>query len=179
MSAYRILLVDDNPDVLRTIGAYFEKLGHTVTRAATGEEALSLFERVQPHVTLLDFQMPGLSGLEVLERLRRKHAIVLMLTGHGEIGTAVEAMRLGAENFLQKPVDMNHLQQAVEKAAEKAVLRTEVVSLRARLPNRRKRVTQGVVMTLLVVAAVLLGLTIGRDRARNVPPVPVPIEEGR
>lgn len=177
--SYRILLVDDDPDVLRSIGAYFEKLGHDVSRAASGEEALGMYERTQPHVTLLDYQMPGMSGLDLLEKLRRRGAIVLMLTGHGEIDTAVEAMRLGAENFLQKPVDMNHLQQAVEKAGEKAALRTEVVSLRKRVPNARKRAIQAMVVTGLVVAAVLVGLAIGSERAPDLPPIPVPIEEGR
>lgn len=178
MSPYRILLVDDEPDVLRSIGAYFEKLGHEVFRAANGEEALATFERAQPHVTILDYQLPDMSGMDVLGRLKRRHAVVLMLTGHGEIDTAVEAMRLGAETFLQKPVDMNHLQQAVEKAAEKAALRHEVVHLRSRLPNARRRMVQSVVVAVLIVAAVLLGLAIGRDRTREVPPIPVPIEGG-
>lgn len=179
MSVYSILLVDDDLDVLRAVGGYFEKLGHTVTRATNGEEALGLYEQVRPHVTILDYQMPGLSGLEVLERLRRNHAIVLMLTGNGKIDTAVEAMRLGAENFLQKPVDMDHLLQAVEKAAEKAILRTEIVQLRARLPNRRKRMRQSLAVLVMLAAAVLLGLAIGQEGRPDPPSVPVPLEEGR
>jgi DNA-binding NtrC family response regulator len=172
----RILLVDDDPSVLRAIGNYFEKLGWQVARAATGEEGLRTFERHEPHVTVVDYAMPGLSGLDVLERLRRRHAIVIMLTGHGEVDTAVEAMRLGAENFLQKPIDMPHLQQAVEKAAEKATLRREVVILRRRVPDLRKRLIQGLIVAALLVGAVLLGLMIGRGEERRELPIPIPID---
>jgi len=174
----RVLFIDDDTDFLRTAGAYFERVGHEVHRAADGGQGLALFDRVEPHVTVVDFRMPGMNGMEVLERVRRKQGIVIMLTGHGEIETAVEAMRLGAENFIQKPVDMGHLLQAVEKAAEKATLRREVVTLRRLVPSRRKRVMQMVVTAALIFVAVVIGLAIGREQAPEAPPIPIPIEEG-
>ena len=179
MSDYRILLIDDDPTVLRTIGAFFTKQGWVVEQAESGEAGLAVHERFEPHVTVVDYKMPGMSGLELLERLKRRGAVVIMLTGHGEVETAVEAMKLGAENFLQKPVDMPHLVAAAEKAAEKATLKREVVSLRLRVPNRRRRTIQAVTVTLLVVAAVVVGLLIGRGQERKLPPIPVPIEDGR
>jgi DNA-binding NtrC family response regulator len=174
---YRILFVDDEASVRKALGDYFAELGHEVYRAASGQEALGLFEQVRPHVTVLDLKMPVMSGMEVLEVLRKKNAVVIMLTGHGEIETAVQAMRLGAENFLQKPIDMPHLVAAVEKAAEKADLREENLELRARLhPNFRRRVTRAAIFVVLVGAAVWVGSMIGAaSKPPAAKPIPVPL----
>jgi two-component system response regulator HydG len=121
-----VLLVDDDPDVLRTVGAFLEHTGYVVIRAASGEEALEAADRERPDVVLLDLQLPDASGLDVLERLQSPDLAVLMVTGHGDVPTAVRAMQLGAENFLTKPVDMPHLMVVVSRAAEKVRLRREV-----------------------------------------------------
>ena len=140
MASHKVLFIDDDPDVLRTLGDYFEKAGHQVHRAASGKEGIALWEQVKPDVTILDLYMPEMNGIEVLGILRKRRAVVIMLTAYGDIDSAVEAMRLGAENFLSKPIEMSHLMQAVEKAAEKAALREEVVELRARLSPARPAV---------------------------------------
>ena len=98
MARYRVLFIDDEPAILRSLGDYFEKLGHDVYRADTGKAGIAMFERAKPDVTVLDLKLPDISGLEVLGTIRRQHATVLMLTGYGEVETAVEAMRLGAED---------------------------------------------------------------------------------
>ncbi len=177
MTKFRILFVDDEDSVRKALGDYFTELGHEVYRAATGQEGLALFEQVRPHVTVLDLKMPGMSGMDVLEVLRKKHAIVIMLTGHGEIETAVQAMQLGAENFLQKPVDMPHLVAAVEKAAEKADLRRENSELRARLaPNLRRRMMRAAILVVLVGAAIWVGSLIGSaSKPPAAKPIPVPL----
>lgn len=120
-----ILLVDDDAEVLRLLGSFFEKKGWTVQRAAEASGALELYERDRPDLVLLDIGLPGMSGLHLLEVLcaRDADATVLMLTGHADVPTAVEAMRLGAENFLTKPVELAHLEVASERAFEKADLR--------------------------------------------------------
>ncbi|MGH7657446.1 MAG: sigma-54-dependent transcriptional regulator, partial [Gemmatimonadales bacterium] len=118
-----ILLIDDDADVLRTIGNYFEQTGCEVARELTGEAGLETFDRLRPEVVVLDLGLPGMDGMEVLERLRERGAAVLLLTGMSDIPTAVRAMQLGAENFLTKPVDMEHLRAAVDRAADKARLR--------------------------------------------------------
>ena len=105
-----LLLVDDDASVLRAIGDYFERIGYEVWRDGTGEQAMETFHRVRPDVVLLDLHLPDSSGLVVLERLRGEGAAVILLTGQGDIETAVKAMQLGAENFLTKPVDMTHLE---------------------------------------------------------------------
>ena len=178
MSKYRVLLIDDEEAVRRALGRYFEKLGYDVFVASNGKEGVGLYEQVSPHVAVVDLQMPEMSGIEVLEYLRRQHAMVIMLTGHGEIETAVKAMKLGAENFLEKPVDMGHLAVAVEKAAEKAVLRRENRQLRDRLaPSAKRFVARAALVVVLVGGAVGVGSMIGGEReVRPSRPIPVPFE---
>jgi DNA-binding NtrC family response regulator len=128
-----LLFVDDDPDVLRSIGDYFERLGFEVFREATGEAALEAYARHRPDVVILDLKLPGLDGMQVLEQLRRQDASVLLLTGYGDIATAVRAMQLGAENFLTKPVDMGHLAAVVARALDKVRLRRHNALLVSRL----------------------------------------------
>src|SRR2546430_2136565 len=113
-----------------------------------------MFEKIKPDVTVLDFELPDVPGLDVLRDIRRHHATVLMLTGYGEVETAVEASRLGAENFLPKPVDMGLLAATVEKAAEKNQLRRENVELRKRLtPSLKRQIMRWSAVAALLVAA--------------------------
>jgi DNA-binding NtrC family response regulator len=120
-----ILLVDDEAEVLGLLGRFFERQGWVVQRAAEATGAMSLYERERPDLVLLDIGLPGLSGLRFLEvlRMRDADATVIMLTGQADVATAVEAMRLGAENFLTKPVELGHLEAAAERAYEKTELR--------------------------------------------------------
>ena len=120
-----ILLVDDDPEVLSVLSRFFENKGWQVQRAAEVKGAMALYERDRPDLVLLDIDLPGLSGLQWLEVLRSRDAdaTVIMLTGHADIATAVQAMRLGAENFLTKPVELAHLEAAAERAYEKVELR--------------------------------------------------------
>jgi len=178
MAKYRILFVDDEPAILKSLGDYFEKLGHEVHRADSGKLGIATFERVRPDVTVLDLKLPDMNGLEVLEIMRRKNATVLMLTGYGEVETAVEAMRLGAENFRTKPVDLKHLAATVEKAAEKSALRTENVELRRRLaPNFKRVIMRWTVVLVLLGISAIIGRMIGQGgQGRPAVPIPVPFD---
>jgi DNA-binding NtrC family response regulator len=120
-----ILLVDDDAGVLGLLGRFFEKRGWQVQRAAEASGAMALYERDRPDLVLLDIGLPGISGLRFLEVLRARDAdaTVIMLTGQADVMTAVEAMKLGAENFLTKPVQLDHLEAAAERAWEKGELR--------------------------------------------------------
>ncbi|HEU4799936.1 MAG TPA: sigma-54 dependent transcriptional regulator [Gemmatimonadales bacterium] len=118
-----VLLIDDDVDVLRSIGNYFEKLGYEVTRELSGEAGLATFDRIRPEVVVLDLALPGMDGMEVLETLRERGAAVILLTGQNDVATAVRAMQLGAENFLTKPVDMAHLAAATARVSDKVRLR--------------------------------------------------------
>jgi len=130
--AETLLLVDDDADVVRAVGDYFERLGYEVAREDTGEGGVATFQRLRPDVVILDLHLPDVGGLEVLERLRPQGAAVILLTGQGDIETAVRAMQLGAEHFLTKPVDMTHLAAATARVAEKVRLSRQNALLRAR-----------------------------------------------
>ena len=117
-----VLLIDDDVDVLRSVGKYLEQVGYEVARELTGEAGLSSYERLRPDVVVLDLQLPGMEGMEVLERLRELDALVVLLTGTGDVETAVEAMKAGAENLLTKPVLLDHLAAATSRVIEKARL---------------------------------------------------------
>jgi len=118
-----VLIVDDDPDLLRTVGDYFERLGYEVWREDAGQTALESYALHRPEVVILDLKLPDLDGMQVLEELRRQDAAVLLMTGYGDIETAVRAMQLGAENFLAKPVDMPLLAAAAARALDKVRLK--------------------------------------------------------
>jgi DNA-binding NtrC family response regulator len=120
-----LLLIDDDAEILGVLGRFFERKGWDVLRAAEPRGAAAIYERERPDLVLLDVNLPGMTGLQLLDLLRARDpdATVLMLTGMTDIATAVEAMRLGAENFLTKPVELAHLEAAVERALEKVELR--------------------------------------------------------
>jgi DNA-binding NtrC family response regulator len=120
-----ILLVDDDVEILNVLSKFFEKQDWQVTRAMDAKTCAELYERECHDVVVLDLDLPGLSGLKLLEVLRTRDpdATIIMLTGHGDIATAVEAMQLGAENFLTKPVELAHMGAAADRAYEKVELR--------------------------------------------------------
>ena len=119
----KILIVDDEPDLTSAFGRYFERTGHDVLRAATGAEAVAVVEAEHPALMLLDLKLPDMTGFEVLEQTREHRPVVIMVTGHGDVALAVQAMQMGAEGFLTKPVELAHLGAVVDRALEKAQLR--------------------------------------------------------
>jgi DNA-binding NtrC family response regulator len=118
-----ILLIDDEPGITQVFATFFERGGHTVQRAHTGEEGIGLSRRLHPDLVLLDVRLPDMTGFDVLERIREDGGVVVMVTGHGDVPMAVEAMQKGAENFLTKPVDLPHLAVVVDRALETVRLR--------------------------------------------------------
>jgi FixJ family two-component response regulator len=169
----RLLIVEDDEAVLKSLGDYFALLKYDVARAPSGKQGLAAFESHQPDVTLLDLKLPDLDGLQVLEALRRKRAMVIMLTGYGDIPTAVRAMQLGAENFLTKPVDLPHLAAAIERAIEKLELRRENSRLRELVPSTRKRMQRLAATAVLLLGALWVGNLVGGlgERRREVTPI--------
>ena len=119
----KILIVDDEPDLTSALARYLERTGHDVLRASTGDEAVAIVEAERPALMLLDLKLPDATGFEVLERTREHRPVVIMVTGHGDVGLAVKAMQMGAESFLTKPVELAHLSAVVDRALEKVQLR--------------------------------------------------------
>lgn len=175
-TARRVLFIDDDETILNVWRRYFAKVGYQVFTAPSGHEGIKTFNRTLPDVVVVDLHLPDISGLGVLERIRSKRHVVIMLTGDGEVANAVEAMRRGAENFLIKPIDMPHLEVAVEKAAEKAALYREVKKLRSDVPmNIKRKMLQMSLASVLIVLAVGVGLLIGgHDAGPRPAPIPVP-----
>jgi len=120
-----LLLVDDDAAFRTVMAAELSRSGYDVRTAASGEEALAVCAQAEPQVILLDLQMPGISGLEVLKSLRDRHAPgeVVMLTGHGSIDTAIEAIRIGAFDYVSKPCPLDELEIRIQRALERRALK--------------------------------------------------------
>jgi len=139
----KILIVDDEPDLTAAFGRYLERAGHDVLCAGTGAEAVAMVESEGPALVLLDLKLPDMTGFEVLDRTREHRPVVIMVTGHGDVALAVQAMQSGAEGFLTKPVDLMHLGAAVDRALEKAQLRDLTRAAGARLGRSSTEVLLG------------------------------------
>ncbi len=138
----KILVVDDEEPLRRLLERELGRGGYLVDTASNGEEGLAKFREQIYNVVLLDIRMPGLDGVEMLRRMREESTIpeVIMLTGHASIESAVECMRLGAYDYLTKPVKLEELELAIRRAREKNRLRIENISLRlavSKLGNHR------------------------------------------
>src|SRR6267154_5726072 len=133
-----ILLVEDKESLRRVLRLTLENAGHTVTEAADARSALNEISKAPHRLVLTDLRMPHGTGLDVLRAARTadSEAPVIVMTAYGSIDEAVQAMKDGAQDFLQKPVDSNHLLLLVERALEQARLRTENILLREEWSRR-------------------------------------------
>src|SRR5690242_15703279 len=124
----RILLIDDDPGVRETMERTLSTAGYAVQSAASGEEGYELARGGAFDVILSDMRMPGMSGLDILRRLRdvRVDAAFIIMTGFGTVDTAVEAMKLGAVDFVQKPFFRDELLMRVRSATERRQLARQV-----------------------------------------------------
>ena len=137
MSATHILVVDDEPDIRETVQDILEDEGYTVANAENGESARHALRDRKPDLMLLDIWMPDLDGISLLKEWAEDDGLpcpVIMMSGHGNVETAVEATRLGAYDFLEKPLSMAKLLLTVERALEAEKLERENVGLRRRAP---------------------------------------------
>jgi DNA-binding response OmpR family regulator len=114
----RVLLVDDEVELVNFLAERLTLREFTVSKAYTGDEALQLLDDIRIDVVILDVMLPGIDGLETLREIKKKLPLVevIMLTGHGTLETAVEGMKLGAYDFLFKPVDTKILVEKIAKA---------------------------------------------------------------
>ncbi|HKI34275.1 MAG TPA: sigma-54 dependent transcriptional regulator [Gemmataceae bacterium] len=120
----RLLIVDDDEALRQTLARRFQRLGMAVAEAADGEEALAKAGHAPYDVALLDLHMPGMTGIELLGQLKERwpELEAIMLTGHGSIETAIQAMKQGAYDYLTKPFQLPELEVHVQKAYEKVRL---------------------------------------------------------
>lgn len=132
-----LLIVDDESPLAMNFTRFFERKGHTVRRAASGEAALALWHERRPDVTLLDLRLPDMSGFDVFARIRHEDPMVIMVSGYADISMAVRAVQDGVENFLTKPVELSHLGVVVDRALEKLRVRQLSRYLTARRASGR------------------------------------------
>jgi DNA-binding NtrC family response regulator len=134
-----LLLVDDDADFRESVARRVMRRGYQVQEATHGEQALQLASLRQFDVVILDMVMPGMSGIQVLEQLKLAHpeCEVIMLTGQGTIEAAVQAMKLGAYDFLTKPFPLAELEILIEKAYERRQLGKENTQLKEVLSRQR------------------------------------------
>src|SRR5512139_4281465 len=128
MARSKILVVDDERMIRWSIQQALSKDGHSVTAVETGEEAVAQASDEMPDLVFLDITLPGIDGIEVLRRLKaiEPSVAVVMVTATDEVKTAVEAMRLGAYDYVSKPFDLDRLRVVAKNALDRHELRQEV-----------------------------------------------------
>jgi len=131
----RILVVDDEPELCNALSKLLRRNGYNVKTAGDGEEALEILHRTEVHLILTDLLMPKVGGLELLKAAKviTKTTEVVIITGHGTIEAAVEAMKIGAYDFIEKPFTTTTTLNVVRKALETQQLKAENLELRQRL----------------------------------------------
>lgn len=152
-----ILVVDDENDIRELVTGLLEDEGYETRAAATSHEALIEVQKRRPGLVFLDIWLQGskIDGLGVLGELKRHHADlpVVMISGHGNIETAVSAIQLGAYDYIEKPFKADRLLQLAERALEVSKLRTEVQELRQRAGGEQKLIGQSLLFRQMIQTA--------------------------
>jgi two-component system C4-dicarboxylate transport response regulator DctD len=133
MNRGSIFFIDDEPDIVESAREWLTLSGFEVDAAADGNAAMATLENRRFDVVVTDVRMPGMDGLELLQAIRQRDPaqVVILLTGHGDVPLAVEAMRLGAHDFLEKPYDADHLVVVLDRAVSTRRLAEEVQRFRS------------------------------------------------
>ena len=136
--AETILIVDDEPGILRTLSGVLQDEGYEVFTAKNGETALKQIKDESPSLVLLDIWMEGLDGLETLKRIKDSspELVVIMMSGHGSIETAVKATKLGAYDYIEKPLSLEKVTLLVRHAIHEQRLKSENISLKQSIDQR-------------------------------------------
>ena len=131
-----LMIVDDSPAIQRTLQKHFTEGGYRVSTAGNGALAIGMFEENRPDVVVLDIRMPGMDGLEALKRMKEidQDVAVIMVTALEDMQTTIRAVKLGAYEYINKPIDLDKLEVVISRALESRKLKQEV----SRLVNSRK-----------------------------------------
>ncbi len=130
MSAGKILIVDDEPTIVRLLDMSLKSDGYETCTAASGEQALEVFEQQDPDIVVTDIKMPGMDGLELLKRIKDldPDKEVIIVTGHGDIDSTITALQYGASDFINKPVRDEALAIALDRAKSKIRIREQLAA---------------------------------------------------
>jgi len=154
MPKSRILVVDDEAAIRDSLKMTLEYEGYEFLSAATGQEGLALIERESPDLVLLDVKMPGMDGLEVLDRIRAINDAlpVVVVSGHGTISTAVEATKKGAFDFIEKPFASDRVLVSLRNALDQRRLRDENRSLKKAVEVRHQMIGDSLALKQVTAA---------------------------
>src|SRR3954462_10319696 len=149
-----IFIVDDEKNIRRTVRMVLEGEGFTVEEASSGEEALARLPEVSPDVMLLDVQLPGISGLDTIERIAKlknpeAQPTIIIISGHATLADAVRATKAGAYDLIEKPLDRERLMVSLRNALERRAMAREVEGLRAIADERHEMVGRSAPMQAL------------------------------
>jgi len=140
----RLLLIDDEPGIRKMMSLDLSADGYQVFSAEDGGSGLAVFERERPDIVLTDIKMPGLDGLEVLKRIKEAspETEVIVITGHGDMDTAIKSLQLEAGDFVTKPISDEALAVALKRARERLALRAELAAYTTDLEARVAEATE-------------------------------------
>lgn len=140
----KILLIDDEEGIRKVLQIILSQIGYSVICAANGQEGLELFETEWPAIVVTDIRMPGLDGIEVLKTIkeRTEDVEVVVITGHGEMDLAIQALKLQASDFIHKPISNDALLVAIERALERIAVRRKLKGYTEDLENRVQEATR-------------------------------------
>jgi PAS domain S-box-containing protein len=124
----KLLLIDDEPDILRVLSMSLRADGYDVVTAENGSAGLTAFEKEDPDIVITDIKMPGMGGIEVLGKIKEREpdAEVIIITGHGDIDNAIEALKFGASDYINKPIRDEALSIALQRATEKLEIKRQL-----------------------------------------------------
>lgn len=128
MEFKKLMLVDDEEGVRRFLGLSLEELGYTVETAANGQQALELFDTFRPQIIFTDIKMPVMDGIELLKAVKgtSPDTEVVMITGHGDLDLAIQALKYGASDFITKPINNDVLEVSLERAKERFTMKRQL-----------------------------------------------------
>lgn len=124
----KILLVDDEKDIREVLALPLSDLGYNIFKAENGAEALRLFKEIQPPIVLTDIKMPGIDGIELLQKIKHENreTEVIMITGHGDMDLAVKSLKYEATDFITKPINVDALEIALKRAQDRIITRNKL-----------------------------------------------------
>lgn len=139
----KILIADDDPNIVKILKDRLSAKGFQVISAHDGKESLTLMMRELPSILILDLQMPKMKGIEVLQEIKKRNLEItpIVITAFGTIEKAVEAMKEGAYDFIQKPIDPAHLEIAINKVTERINLKKKSEKLQSKLHEREEEIS--------------------------------------
>ncbi len=143
----KILVIDDEESNVRLLAMSLRSDGYEVETALSGEQGLAVFKETSPDLVLTDIKMPGMDGIEVLQKIKAMDpsAEVIIITGHGDIDNAIEALKFGASDFINKPVRDKVLAVAIERAKEKRAIKRQLQAYTDNLEQRVATATREII----------------------------------